>query len=129
MKTPHVIALSMLAGIALGATAIQGLHAQAKPPVYAIVDIDEVTDPALNATNTGRTNEAAATVFKDTGGRFLVRTDKITALDGTPPKRVIISVFESIEKAKAYYNSPEQMKVNDARMKSTKSRMFIAEGL
>jgi hypothetical protein len=41
MKAPHVIGLSMLAGVALGATAIQGLHAQAKPPVYVIVDFSD----------------------------------------------------------------------------------------
>jgi hypothetical protein len=30
----------MLAGAALGAGAIQGLHAQAKPPVYLVTEID-----------------------------------------------------------------------------------------
>jgi hypothetical protein len=86
MKTVHVIALSMLAGGALGATVIQGLHAQANPPIYAIADIDEITDPTAYAANTGRSNEAAAAPFEDAGGRVLVRTDKITALYGTPPK-------------------------------------------
>ncbi len=129
MKTPYVIGLSALAGVAIGVTAIHGLHAQAKPPVYAIVDIGEITDPVGFATNTGRTNEAATSVFKETGGRYLVRTDKITGLDGTPPKRVIVAAFDSAEKAGAWYNSADQKKVNDIRMKSTKSRMFIVEGL
>lgn len=31
MKTQYTVALSMIAGAALGAAAIQGLHAQAKP--------------------------------------------------------------------------------------------------
>ena len=43
MKTRYVIALSLLAGTALGAAAVQGLHAQAKPPVYYVAEID-VTD-------------------------------------------------------------------------------------
>jgi hypothetical protein len=30
----------MLAGFGLGAVAVQGLHAQAKPPVYQVVEID-----------------------------------------------------------------------------------------
>ncbi len=42
MKPIQIAALSMLAGVSLGAIAIQGLHAQAKPPVYAIVVIDEI---------------------------------------------------------------------------------------
>jgi hypothetical protein len=31
MKTRYTVALSMLAGATLGAAAVQGLHAQAKP--------------------------------------------------------------------------------------------------
>ena len=34
----------MLAGVAVGAVAIQGLHAQTKPPVYLVTEID-VTNP------------------------------------------------------------------------------------
>jgi hypothetical protein len=34
---------SMLAGIAVGALAIQSLHAQAKPPVYFVVE-NEISD-------------------------------------------------------------------------------------
>ncbi len=36
MKARWTVALSMLVGIAVGAAAIQTLHAQAKPPVYMI---------------------------------------------------------------------------------------------
>jgi len=129
MRAVHIVGLSALAGVALGAIAIQGLHAQAKPPVYAIVVIDEITDPATDAANAARTNEAAAAAFRDTGGRYVARTTKITGMDGSPPKRVIIARFDSAEKAQAWYNSPEQKKVNDIRMKSTKSRMFIVEGM
>src|SRR5713226_298674 len=40
MKTRYTVTLAMLAGFAIGAVAIQGLHAQAKPPVYYIAEID-----------------------------------------------------------------------------------------
>jgi len=129
MKTARIVALSMLSGVVLGASVIQALHAQAKPPVYAIVDIDEITDATGYVANSGRSNESAAAPFEDVSARVLVRTDKITALDGTPPVRVIVAVFESMEKARAWYNSPDQKKVNDIRMKTTKSRLFLAEGL
>jgi hypothetical protein len=36
MKIRYVVALSLLTGVAIGGAAIQGLHAQAKPPVYFI---------------------------------------------------------------------------------------------
>src|SRR5438067_583292 len=44
MKTWYTVVLSMIAGAALGSAAIQALHAQAKPPVYLVTEID-VTNP------------------------------------------------------------------------------------
>jgi uncharacterized protein (DUF1330 family) len=129
MKTPYVIGLSLLAGVALGTSVIQGLYAQAKPPVYVIVDFSEITDPAGYAALGGRTSAAAASVMKDFGGRFLARTETITALDGTPPKRFVINAFDNAEKAQAWYNSVEQEQVNEIRKKTTKSRVFIVEGM
>ena len=37
MKTHYIVPLSVAAGIAIGAAAIQTLHAQAKPPGYVVV--------------------------------------------------------------------------------------------
>ena len=129
MKTRYTVALAMLAGIAIGATAIQGLHAQAKPPVYAVVDVSEITDPeGFKAIGQRSTAEAAA-VFKALGGRYITRTDKITAIDGTAPKRFIIIAFDSAEKAQAWNNLPAQKEVTAIRIKTTKSRAFIVEGM
>ncbi len=36
MKMNYIVGLALLAGIAIGGAAVQTLHAQAKPPVYAI---------------------------------------------------------------------------------------------
>ena len=44
MKTHYAVTLAMFAGFGLGAVAVQGLHAQAKPPVYQVVEID-MLDP------------------------------------------------------------------------------------
>jgi len=129
MKTSHVIGLSMLAGVAVGAVAIQGLHAQAKPPVYFVADISEVTNPEAWKAVTGRPMPALDAIMKDFGGRYLARTDKITALDGAASKRYILIAFDSVEKAKGWYNSPEQKKVNENRIKNTKSNSFIVEGM
>jgi hypothetical protein len=40
MKSNYKVAAAMLAGVALGALAVQGLHAQAKPPLYSVAEID-----------------------------------------------------------------------------------------
>ena len=44
MKTNYKVAIALVAGAAIGGAAIQGLHAQAKPPVYVIAEID-VSNP------------------------------------------------------------------------------------
>ena len=36
MKTNYKVAIALIAGAAIGGAAIQGLHAQAKPPVYVV---------------------------------------------------------------------------------------------
>jgi len=123
------LALTLAMGIALGAAAFQVLHAQNKPPVYVIVDISEVTDPGGEKANTERTNSAAAALLTEFGGRFLARTNQISALDGATPKRILIIAFDSTEQARGWYNSPAQQQVNARRLKATKSRAFIVEGM
>ena len=129
MNTKYKMVLAMLAGAGLGAAVIQGLHAQAKPPAYAVVDISEITDPEGFKAIGQRSNAAATAVFKDLGGRYITRTDKITALDGTAPKRFIVIAFDSAEKAQAWSNLPAQKEVTAIRIKTTKSRSFIVEGM
>ena len=106
MKTRYTVALAMLAGVGVGGAAIQGLHAQAKPQAIAVVDICEITDPEGFKVVTQRPTATTDTVKQ--GGRYITRTDKITALDGTAPKRIIIIAFDSLEKAQAWNNSPAQ---------------------
>ena len=130
MNRLFTLGLAMLAGVAIGAAAVNGLNAQGKPPgVYAVVDIAEITDPEGFKALGQRTNEAAAAVFKDLGGRYIMRTDKITALDGVAPKRFVVIAFDSAEKAQAWNNSLAQKDVNAIRAKTTKSRVFIVEGM
>jgi uncharacterized protein (DUF1330 family) len=119
------LGLAMLAGAGLGAAAVNGLHAQNKSPgAYAVVDISEITDQTLYETllpKAGPANDAF-------GGKFIIRTSNITNLDGTPPKRFVVIAFDSVEKAKAWDSSPAQTEVNGIRKKSSKSRVFIADG-
>ncbi len=118
----------MLAGGAIGATAIQGLHAQAKPQSLVVVDISDITNPdGFKGVAQGSPERTAA--MQKFGGHYIARTQKITSLDGTPPKRFIIIAFDSLEKAQAWNNSPTQTAVNDTRNKTTKSRSFIVEGM
>ena len=67
MKTQYTVALSMIAGAALGGAAIQGLHAQAKPPVYYVAEI-EVTNPDAYAKEYAPKAQA---LIKAAGGKIL----------------------------------------------------------
>jgi uncharacterized protein (DUF1330 family) len=119
------LGLAMLAGIAIGAGGGNGLHAQGKSPgAYAILDISEVVDP--NVLRQQIVPKAAPSITAG-GGQYIVRTDKITPLLGTPPKRVVVIAFDSVDKAKAWYESPAQKEVNALAEKALKARWFIAD--
>ena len=116
----------MLAGVAIGAAAIDGLRAQGKGPgAYAVIDISEVTNPDDFKTLLPKAGPAM-TPF---GGQFVARTENVVSLDGTvPPKRFVIISFDSTDKAKLWYNSPAQTEVNTINKRSTKSRIFVVDG-
>jgi uncharacterized protein (DUF1330 family) len=119
----------MLAGAVIGGFAVQGLHAQGSAPVYFVSDIAEITDPeAFKAVGQRPQSEAAARVAK-AGGQYVTRTQKLTALYGTPPQRLIIIRFDNMEKAKAFANDETQKWIDSITDKSTKIRRFYAEGL
>ena len=117
----------MLAGVALGATAINGLNAQSKPPTYVVIDIAEVTDPDGFKAVTN-SNAIAAPRTAALGGRYVIQTETTTALDGIPPKRFVVIAFDSKEKAQSWNDSPEIKAVRAIRLKTAKSSSFIVEG-
>ncbi|MGB9385219.1 MAG: DUF1330 domain-containing protein, partial [Pseudolabrys sp.] len=87
MKTQYAVALAVAAGIGLGAVAVQGLHAQAKPKAYVITESEIIDQEAYK-----EFAPKAAEANKALGGQYLARGGKIAALEGEPPKRVTISV-------------------------------------
>jgi len=116
----------MVAGFALGATAVNNLSAQSKSPgAYAILDISEITDAEIFKQ---LLSKAIASVTS-AGGQYIVRTDKITPLSGASPVRAVVIAFDSVDKAKAWYASPAQKEVNALAERSQKGRAFIAEGM
>ena len=123
MKTRYTVALSMIAGAALGATAIQGLHAQAKK-VYFITEAQILDQAGIGAYNTH-----VQEVLKKAGGDLVV-SDKVTAVLGdAPAQRVAISEWGSAEKVQAWLNSAERKGLATQRDKVLKfTRQYIVEG-
>ncbi len=115
-----------LATACLGTMTAHGIHAQAQPsaPAYVINEID-VTDPtgfAAYATRQG-------TLIDRFGGKFLARGGKADSVAGAPlPQRITIYVFDSLAKAQAWRDAPEQKELGAIRDKASHFRSFIVEG-
>jgi uncharacterized protein (DUF1330 family) len=125
MKAKYKLGLTLLAGIALGGAAIEGIHAQMKPPTYVVVAIRKITD----ADAYKQVMAKAPASIAASGATFVIRTDKITSLDGTPPARFILLKFDSAEQAQAWHNSAAQKEVDAIRVKASDSLSFMVEGL
>ena len=125
MKTNYKVAIALVAGTAIGGAALQILHAQAKPPTYVVVDISSITDLEGFKAIGPKAGPASAAF----GGKYIMRTENITASDGIAPKLFVVIAFDSLEKAKAWTASTAQKEVDALRMKTTKSRVFYVEGM
>ena len=126
MNRPIALGLAMLAGAVFGAAAVNSLNAQGKAPgAYVVVDITSINNPDIFKTLL----PIAEKTNKEFNATFVIRTEKILALDGTPPKRFVVLAFDSVDKAKAWNASAGQKQVDEIRSKSTTSRSFIAEGM
>ena len=126
MKTKYTVALSAAVGVAIGAIAMQGLHAQSKPPAFYVAEID-VTN--LDAYTKEYAPKAQATI-KAHGGRLLAVGQNATGFDGAPPaKRVAIQQWESLEKIKAWHSSPEYKEARKIGEQYAKFRSWAIEGM
>jgi uncharacterized protein (DUF1330 family) len=116
----------MLAGFALGAAAIQTLHAQGKPPVYVVTEIDVTNVDAY----TKEYIPVVRPVIQKTGGKLLAASQKVTMLEGTAQNsRVVINVFDTLEKAQAQRDNPEYKEARKIGDKYAKFRAYVVEGL
>jgi uncharacterized protein (DUF1330 family) len=131
MKQYLVLGVGLLAGTAIGAAAVTGLHAQAKPPVYLVTEID-VTNP--EAYGKEFASKAQATI-KAAGGKFVVlggaggaSAKPITSIEGTPPKRIAIQQWESLDALKAWYNGKDYQDALAIGKKYASFRRYAVEG-
>ncbi len=109
--TPHVMA--------------QSAAPQGKAPAYYIAEY-ELTDPE----GIKPYREQVDATFQAYGGRYIVRAGQMDRLEGNPPThRLVIIAFDSMEQARAWYNSPEYAKIRPFRQNSGKTNAYIVEGL
>jgi uncharacterized protein (DUF1330 family) len=127
MNTTFKIAIAVVAGAALGAAAVQGLHAQTKPKAYLITEIevlDAAAADAYGALIRPAQAAAGAHVFRTAGG-------KVVSFEGaTPPKRVAIAEWDSMDQVQAYYDSAARKNLLPQRDKAEKiTRAYAVEAV
>jgi uncharacterized protein (DUF1330 family) len=126
MKTNHKVAIALVAGAAIGGAAIQALHAQAKPPVYVVAQVD-VSNPEAYAKEYV---PKVMAINKAAGVRYLALGGKVTNLEGTPPRsRVVIQVWDSLEQILAARNLPEFKEARKIGEKYATFSGFAIEGV
>ncbi len=99
---------------------------QAKTPPGYLIGEAEITEPAA-LQNYGEKLAATLAPFNH---HLVVRSSKIQGLEGDAPKsRVVIIAFDSVEKAREWYDSPAYAAIRPIRQNAAKSRVFIVGGL
>ena len=125
MKTRVKLGLAMLNGFGLGAAAVHELHAKAAPPAYVVSEIDVVDEGGYANEYLALANKALAA----SGQKRLASSSNTLAIAGDPPKsRIVLSVFENMEKAQAAYASPAYLDAQKIGEKYAKFRIFVVEG-
>jgi uncharacterized protein (DUF1330 family) len=126
MKIRSQTALALLAGFAIGAVAVQGLHAAGGPPAYVVSEIS-ISD--LDAYQQNYLPLAQASI-KAAGGRLIAAGQNIVVFEGpSPGTRVAINAFDSLDAAQAWRNSDSFKEARKVGDKYAKFSAFAVEGL
>ena len=125
MKMKYKVGLALLAGIAIGSAAVQTLHAQAKPPVYAIA-LNQLTNEEGYAKDYQPKGRAAIIAH----GGVYVAAGKGTVITGDAPHdRVVVLKFESLDAVKAWFNSPDYQAANQIGQKYAHYNIIAVDGV
>ena len=110
--------MTLLAGVAIGAIALQGLHAQgAKLKAYAVSEA-EIIDPAAQAAYL----PTARKLIEAAHGRALrTAAGRVVQIEGAPPpKSAAIVEWDSLDDAVAFYKSKAWTDLAPQRDKAVK---------
>lgn len=131
MKAFFIATLALLVGGGAGATAVRTLHAQGKPPIYYVVEM-ETSDAEAYAREFAPQAQAIITAaggrFVAVGGVGATRATALTPVEGTPPKRAVIMVWDNMDQVHAWWNNPDYGALRKIVDKYTTFRSFTIEG-
>ena len=94
-------------------------------PAAYLVSTSEVKDQELMQDYA----EKAGPTIEPYGAELLAATTEVAHMDGSwKPSRVVLFRFPSMERARAWYNSPEYQAIVDMRLKAAESSLIFIEG-
>jgi len=94
-------------------------------PAYIVVDLE-----VLDRERYESYKLLVSPTLESYSGRFLVRGGKVETLEGGwSPERFVILEFPSVEKARAWWDSPEYEKAKIIRQETARSRIILVEGV
>jgi uncharacterized protein (DUF1330 family) len=125
MHTKSKIMIAVVVGVAIGAAATQGLHAQAKLKAYSI-SMNVITDDAAVAKYLPAVRKAIA---DNHGKALLTLRGRVVPIEGAaPPSNVGIVEWDSVDDALAFYKSPAWKAFDAERDKAQKTTTrFVVE--
>ena len=126
MRTRSTVALSLLAGVAIGGLAVQGLHAQAELKAYSIGEITPIAGAAVSPGYLTAARKALA----DAGGRSMhTLNGRIFHVEGEPPPiSVAMTEWDSADDAKAFFQPKAWKDLAPEGEKTAKTiRRYIVE--
>lgn len=92
---------------------------------YLVADMS-ITDPELFA----EFAEAVPATVQQYGGRYLIRGGELEVAQGDwTPSRLVVIEFESMDQAKAWYDSPEYEGPKQTLARSSNSNFIFIEGV
>lgn len=126
--TRTIRSLALSAGLAFGVLEPIAAQAQtdapAAKPAYFVAEYEVIDREGMKPYSA-----QVQSTFEPYGGRFVVRGGAVTSLEGEPVKGgLVVIAFGSVEKAKAWYESPAYGKIRPLRWKSARTRVYIVEG-
>ena len=126
MNRYFALGLAMVASAALGAMAVQTLHAQVKPPAYNVAEITIKDQDGFNKEYLPLITKA----ITDAGGKFIIRGGKTISYEGpAPAPRVVVVQFESLDKLQVLYDSAPFKDAIAIGDKYATQRIFGLEGI
>ena len=124
MNTNSKIVLAVVAGVAIGAAATHGLHAQTKLKAYSVGEVEVTgTLPSDYLPTVRKAIEAAH------GRALRTLNGRVVSIEGAPaPKNVALIEWDSVDDAVAFYKSKAWTDLAPQREKAQKTiRRYVVE--